>query len=488
MSLELTAHASATSSDAPESARDAGIARGNWLWFGLAVLLLGCFAQWAAGWAAADDWWMHGIWCAVGFAVVFPILWKTFRVGVSLVLAEHLVMLTVAFTMYFLFGALLLAIGPQDQIDHVLAYFPIDAHTALRADAVNAVGFSVAIVVSALSRGEWLAARASQCAAAASKVPAHAAVLVLLVLGTTAWLNTLSVDLGMRDGIVAGAWRTTSKLSLVAIFLGAAHAGRKEKLLRSLSVVTALLLAYSGLLLFNKTNVLLPLTALVAGLALRYSSRLALIAGFAALVAVFLLIGGLTSFGRQNLRAAEAEHIGSRQEVLEHGLDRDEDTYNPWGRLCYTPSQGAGLYFYDAGSGGDDFKLIPWLFVPRILAPNKPIITQAGGDFHTKIRGRAGSSTGQGIFATGYYNGGWTGLVVASALCGWVLAQTSAVARAILSRRALLLLPFALLGVHMAFRIDGHFVADYLGAFMFMLYPIVFGSLVLTFFVRHARR
>jgi hypothetical protein len=58
-------------------------------------------------------------------------------------------------------------------------------------------------------------------------------------------------------------------------------------------------------------------------------------------------------------------------------------------------------------------------------------------------------------------------------LCGWILAQTSAVARSIYALQASVLLPFALLGVMIASRIDGDFIPDYLGTFVFVLYPLL---------------
>ena len=88
------------------------------------------------------------------------------------------------------------------------------------------------------------------------------------------------------------------------------------------------------------------------------------------------------------------------------------------------------------------------------------------------------SSTAPGIFASGYYHGGWFGMLLASVLCGWVLAQTSAVARAIYTERAVLLVPLAMLGMFIAFRIDGDFIPDYLGAFMFVVYPIAGAALI----------
>ena len=138
------------------------------------------------------------------------------------------------------------------------------------------------------------------------------------------------------------------------------------------------------------------------------------------------------------------------------------------------------MTFQDEGRGGDGLQLMWWVAVPRFLAPQKPEITKTGRELYEKITGRTGSADGQGIFASGYYHGGWFGLVLASALCGWIIAQTSAIARAIHLNRALLMLPFSLLGLFIAFRIDGDFVSDYLGAFMFILYPIFAAALVLA--------
>ena len=116
---------------------------------------------------------------------------------------------------------------------------------------------------------------------------------------------------------------------------------------------------------------------------------------------------------------------------------------------------------------------LAWVIVPRLVAAAKAEGDEVVVGINAKITGYDSSSTGQGIFASGYYHGGPWGFVVASVLCGWILAQTSAISREIVARRALLLLPFCLLGLYMAFRIDGDFVADYAGTFVFILYPIL---------------
>lgn len=459
--------------------------RRRWFRLGVSFLVLGILAVPLSWSIKGESWWVHGAWCAVGVVLSIPVLSRALRFGFEVVLTDHLVMFAGAFTVYFLVGALLLAVGPADQIQYALTYYSIDARDAMRVNAVNGIGFGLALVTAALSHGRWLARQADQFAAATSSVAADVAVLLFLIIGTAASFHVMSVDLGLREGVVAGVWRTASRFSLVAIFLASAHRGRGEKGLRLVGIVVALLEAAAGLLLFNKVATLLPLAALVAGLSTRYRRRSILPIGAILLAAIFLSTGGPVLFGRNTLTGNAEGVVAERWRLVKEGLSLAYDgsvltAYAPWARLSYTTPQTAALDFYDAGMGGDEIRLIPWLFVPRVLAPNKPIITQSSEDFHTKITGQRGSNTGQGIFVSGYYNAGWLGVLLVGILCGWILSQTSAIAQAVLRRRAILLLPIALLGVFIAFRIDGHFVSDYFGPFAFILYLLLVPAFLIS--------
>ena len=463
----------------------------GWLRAGFAFLLLGIAALIASDMVEQQTWWVHGAWCISGLLMAAPVLGVALSAGFALVLRDHLVMFISAFALYFLFGSSLLALGPEQDIVATLSAYPVDAQMALRVDAVNAIGFGIALMTAALSPRGWFQRQADRVARAASRVSALKVMVVLMALGAGALLNTLSVDLGLREGVVSGTWRTVANFSLVAIYLGSSYRGRHQRALLAVAALIVGTQAFGGLLQFNKTAMLLPLAALTAGLAVRYGASKVLPGGLVLLAGLFFTSAGVVSFGRNTLGANSGTSIADRWAVLREGFSAsrsndDAAAYSAWARLCYVPSEGAALDFYDTGMGGDDLRLIPWLFVPRVLAPDKPIITQTSAEFHTKISGNEGSSTGQGVFASGYYNAGWPGVLLASVLCGWLLAQTSAIANAIFLRQALLLLPFALLGVYMAFRIDGHFVGDYLGAFISILYPLLAGSFVLA--VRNMRR
>ncbi len=415
-----------------------------------------------------------------------------FRQGFAVVLTEHRLMFLAAFSLYFLFGAALLALGPETEAEAVLRYYPISAREALRVNAINGLGFGLALLSSTLARGRWLGAQAERVAAQVNSAPVYGVIGLFLFLGAVASGYLLWFDLGFRDGVVSGLIRSAGKFSFVAIFLAAAHRGRGENWLRPFGAALAAVLCIGGILQFNKSEALLPLAAFVAGMSLRFGSWKILPGGLALLVTGYLLLGNLAAYGRSSIGYQGAADFSERWQLLFEGwhdtrdLSEDEE-YGTWARLCYTVPQAAALDFRDAGEGGDGLSLMPWVFVPRLMAPDKPEITKTGREFNAKVTGSDTSSTGQGIFVSGYYHGGWWGLVLASLLCGWIVAQTSAIARAVIGNHALLMLPLPLLGLFIAFRIDGDFVSDYLGTFIFILYPLLAAS-ALIFVAGRTRR
>lgn len=459
----------------------------GWLRLALVFFGLGAVAFLLSETVRTDQWWVHGAWCLCGLVIVTPILVRVFRSRFGAVLSDHLVMFTAAFALYFLFGALFLWLGDEEGVVRNLRYYPTDTRAALLADSVNSIGFGLALLAAALSSGRWLGAQASRLAILARGVPAPMAMALLMVVGVLAWANVLLADFAISSGIIDGIWRLAANFILVAILLSSSYHGKHETVIRLIAIVVTVVQAFVGILLFNKSSVVLPLGALVAGLSMRYGARKILLPGLMLIGFVLLSITDVVGYGRNHLDLQSGAPIplSERVAVLKEGfaasiVDDDSSQGSTWGRLCYTVPQVAAMDLYGNGRGGNEIRLIPWAFVPRMLAPNKPIITRGGGELHQKITGNSGSSTGTGIFVSGYYNAGWPGVLFASLLSGWLLAQTSAISHAVLARRAFILLPLVMLGVFMAFRIDGDFVSDYIGAFMFILYPLLASAMLLS--------
>ncbi|TLY92658.1 MAG: hypothetical protein E6K23_11340 [Gammaproteobacteria bacterium] len=458
-------------------------ARNRWMALGSAFFLYGVIAWLLSEEARRGDWWLHGAWCIGGVGLAAPVLLKTIQKGFGMVLRDHLFMFTGSFALYFLIGASFMTFGPSDEIAGSLRDYYVDAPMGLKTDALNAIGFGIALIVAAISPRGWSYRSAGRIARPASHIRPAVAILWLMVFGLVALLYTLTYDFGFREGVVPGVVRAASYFLFVAIYIGASYRGSWAAAIRVAAVALAVVLAVVGVLLFNKSEILLSLSVLIAGLTMVYRRTLVLTIGILLLGAVYFSVSGLAAYGRNTLGRDLGAPIAMRWDIVQQWLSMNKrgeprTDSSSWQRLSYVTSQGAAIDFYDAGRGGDELRLIPWLFVPRVIASQKPVITEYGSEFYYKISGQRGSSTGQGIFVSGYYNAGWWGLIVAAAVCGWILAQTSSVALAVLERRALVLLPLALLGVYIAFRIDGHFLGDYLGTFVFFLYFLLLSALL----------
>lgn len=461
------------------------IPRSRWVRLGVSYLLLGAGAWLYAPDAGPEQWWVHGLWCFIGLAIALPTLSAAFRLGFAVVLTEHRVMFLAAFSLFFLFGAALLAVGPAHQAGLTLEFYPIGPSEALRVDALNSLGFGVALLTSAVWRGGWLGMVTGRVAAQVSRIPATVVVGSFLLLGGAATLYRLPFDLGFRAGVPSGLVRILGQLSLVAVFMASSSRGLHERKLRFFGVILMTVLVLAGALQFGKADALMPVAALTAGLALRFGSRKILPLGLSVLILGYLSLGTLADYGRGAVASSRyASTLMDRWSFLKEGWTNTrnlapEEEYAYWGRLCYVPVQAASLDFWDAGRGGQGMDLILWALVPRVLAPNKPEMTSMFRELNEKITGSDTSALASGIFISGYYHGGWWGLWFASALGGWIVSQTSAIARAIYSRQAAVLLPFALLGVSIAFNVGGDFIADYLAVFMYILYPLLAAALFL---------
>lgn len=462
----------------------------SWWRPGVVVIGLGVIALALGEAIRPDQWWVPGAFIIASGLVLLPAIRRALRRGVQEVLADHLLVLAGAFIVYYVIGALLIPFGPRDQAEHALLYYWVDARLAMRVTAANSIGFGLALVFGSLVRRNWVFRWARTAIGIGRSIPQEWVIVLFLLLGGASSLYVLAFDSGLRAGVVPGVTRTMAQLLLVAIMVAAANRGRGSFWLLLIAVVLAVLQAIGGLLLLSKSSVLLPLLALIVGLGWRLGIRRVIVPGCAVLLAVFLLIDDPVAETRNISGLRGPVDWSDRITLLtERVLHPSEFTqggdYDPWIRFCYLPSQGAAIDMYDAGQGGDDFSQLGWAFLPRFLFPAKPIMTSSGTEFHYKITGFENSSTGQGVFVNGYYNLGWWGVIAVGIAVGCILAWTSAIAAKVYRAHALLWLPMALLGSFMAFRIDGHFLADYWGPFVFLGYAVLGGVVMKTLFGRH---
>ena len=122
---------------------------------GSAFFLYGVIAWLLSEEARRGDWWLHGAWCIGGVGLAAPVLLKTIQKGFGMVLRDHLFMFTGSFALYFLIGASFMTFGPSDEIAGSLRDYYVDAPMGLKTDALNAIGFGIALIVAAISPRGW---------------------------------------------------------------------------------------------------------------------------------------------------------------------------------------------------------------------------------------------------------------------------------------------------------------------------------------------
>jgi hypothetical protein len=456
----------------------------SWWRPGVAILGLGVLALVCQGSILDDEWWVVGAFIIASGLMLLPAIWRALRRGGQEVLADHLLVLAGAFIAYYVLGALLIPFGPQDEAEAAQSFYRVDAPLAMRVTAVNCIGFGLALVSGSLVRRHWIFGGAHKAIRLGQFISREWVIAAFLFVGAYGSFYVFAFDIGLRPGeVVSGILRTMSQLLLVAIMVAAAHRGRGSVWLLLSAIVLTAVQALGGLLLLNKSGVLLPMAALLTGLAWRLGVRRVMVPGLAALLAVYLLIGDPVSTARNTQVLGDQIDWSERFALMSEGVLRSSNAapkggYHYWARFCYLTPQGAALDFYDTGQGGEDYSLLGWVFLPRFLFPDKPIMTASGPAFHHKATGGETSSTGIGVFVDGYYNLGWWGVIGVGIAVGCMLAWTSAFAAEVYRARALIWLPMALVGSFMAFRIDGAFLPDYCGTFVMFGY-VVFAGVVL---------
>lgn len=155
--------------------------------------------------------------------------------------------------------------------------------------------------------------------------------------------------------------------------------------------------------------------------------------------------------------------LNARASGIDQTRVNDPEYQIGWARLSYVNAGSFAISLYDQGIPGDTLRDIFIVWIPRIVYPDKPIITDIGRDFTFRANGNYNSSTSPSIPAEGYWTFGWLGVGLFAALCAPVLALWSIYNVVALQRESWHLLLVVALGLRTGSRIDGMLVPDIVG-------------------------
>lgn len=452
----------------------------SWISLSFKFIFLGFIFILLSHFTIFNSWTIHGLFCLVGLILSFIHIYRYKNRNISFLLIDHRIIFLLSFILYYLAGAALLSFGLEDEIYLRMIEFEIDPAMALRVDGINSLGFGIAILASVFIAKNFLINTIIILTKRLRNISLMKSIILISLISIPSKLAVYFFDVSniYSEENLYGIIRSLGNLTIASFYLLQFYHGRNQKKLHLIGLILAIIFSILGIISFNKTDAILPLGVTAIAYAVRSNSKIKLLIAFIFIFIFFQFIGGPIAYSRVLISNQANVSILDRIKLIEDGIESYKigdirSDFNWWSRISYVNSQAAAINFYNNEDGGDDFYKILWVFVPRFLAPNKPIITSTGSDFYHKITGNYGSSTGQGIFANGYYNLGYFGVIFNAIVCGFIIGRTSALSRFIMESRSYILFPIIFLGILIAYRIDGTMIADYLGTFSIIIYVLM---------------
>ncbi len=219
--------------------------------------------------------------------------------------------------------------------------------------------------------------------------------------------------------------------------------------LKAVTLLVFVLEVFNGMLAFGKYQVVYAMLALVMGMWMTRTSWKSIFLTMAGLVLMFSVINPLITVGRAHLAYDPQKNtLAARMEILRDAglallnpdkefltiadgqvirfnlkaMSRPQEKARAMGRRFEVASiQGYLINEYDSGRQGNTLSNFWVTFIPRMLWPQKPVITQPGGELHKKYYNdpsQTSSALAPTYSAEAYWNYGVSGVVLVSVLLG----------------------------------------------------------------------
>lgn len=296
--------------------------------------------------------------------------------------------------------------------------------------------------------------------------------LFLIAGASMHYLFVLPRKFGIFDGPVPATFAQIALTASLSYFLLGLWAlkNRSPWIFGLLALVA--IDVFAGLLLFNKTDAIFPLVMMMlAFIYARPTLKRALVAGLI-VAGFYFAIVPVVVYGRDTLAATygriDKASIGERFSILAHyspsqARQYQSDMQSGWARLSYVSGGSFAINQYDNGQPGDSLRHLFVVWIPRIIYPAKPVITDIGRDFNVAVNGNDTSQSTPGIPAEGYWNFGWPGVVAFALFAGIAFTLWSLYSVQVMLAEAWHLLVVVMLGLRVGLRVDGLIVSDIVG-------------------------
>ncbi|MEO7787206.1 MAG: hypothetical protein ABIR77_05200 [Sphingomicrobium sp.] len=252
---------------------------------------------------------------------------------------------------------------------------------------------------------------------------------------------------------------------LCGLFLIAQHAVTSRRALVTLIVgLVALLLA--AVLLHAKTLALYPALIIMIGVLSNRVTWRRTLASAALIMLIFFVISPIVTYGRERMANEYGEGgSGSLSDRWRYISDyaggdrgRGDDVGTTMSRLDYIMPASFIMGQYDQGLASDRLATSAYIFIPRLIWPEKPITSTAGLDTNHLLGIQTTNNVGVTTFVDLYWNIGWFALLVSGAL-GFYFGIVTVMSHRLATRGEWLLIPFALSSLRLSLSLDSDFTS-----------------------------
>lgn len=226
-----------------------------------------------------------------------------------------------------------------------------------------------------------------------------------------------------------------------------------------------------GFFAMSKSVMLMPLVMVSIAFIYHHRSLLRISVFAGCFVSLFMFLSPLITHVREingqyyNGAAAVQDIPSIYLSYFTTGRESDQfsEVETGWMRLSFVNAGTFAINQFDHGMPGSSYRYWAIVWIPRVIYPNKPIITDVARELSYAANGNYNSSSSAGLAAEAYWNGGWLGTVSIAVFLGLVFGLWSIYSYEVIRRKAWHLFFVVLIGMRMAIRVDGAFVSDILG-------------------------
>jgi hypothetical protein len=379
-----------------------------------------------------DMFWDLFVPASMGIACVYGAL-NLFQINPAYVLTAYFWFL-VTCAVYYGLGGAAMAIGSETTIQVILNFYNASPAELQKAHLIIATSISIVATTCNLIIGRKVPYAGGDIIRTPEGINLKLIGILAVVLGLVV---ELTIDLPYQFGLIdeTSGLRSLSAIVFVGIIVLSYVGFNGDRTAQLIAISVTLFQFIIGLMLFQKMPPIIAVVMYSIGWLMRRPKRrnAACVVGF--ILFSYSLLAPFSGFAREELILTKGERQGTPLDRLEIMLLYLEDStarravdddYQPWlARLSYLNAQGFAVSAFDSGRPSNGLDNFIYIFVPRIIMPDKPIISDVSADFNEAVNGSRLSASSPTILVEGYYLFGWLGVFTLMPVYGAILGLYS---------------------------------------------------------------